>query len=104
MAHAGRSRMALESEDFETAMREVLASFERHAEAAATLDGLGLTPVSTAQMLVARLTTADRLEEAALIQAALDSLDPKLLVLPAFENVGARRGGAAGLRPRRSGR
>lgn len=105
MALAGRARLALEREDFAKATEQILASFERRSAAAATLDGLGFTPVSTAQMLLSRLKRAEQNELAATVQAALDALDPELLILPAFENVGARRGRGNGAgRPNRQSR
>jgi hypothetical protein len=88
LALAGRARLALERGDHAAALDEILASFERRPEAAASLDGLGIHPVGTAQMLMARLKDAGDAERAARLQAALDALDPALLELPAFEREG----------------
>ncbi|MFT5285442.1 MAG: hypothetical protein ACI8TQ_001607 [Planctomycetota bacterium] len=87
LALAGLARLSLERQDFETAVVEILSSFQRRSEAAASLDGLGLTPVSTAQMLLASLQQVENQTLADTVQAALDALDPKLLILPAFDNV-----------------
>ena len=88
----------MERGDHERALAELLASFERRSEAAASLDGLGISPVGTAQMLRARLVEAEREDLALSVQSALDALDPELLLLPAFE-----RGGPAPSSDRSSG-
>ena len=85
IAIAGRARLALEGEDYAGAVAEILTAFEKKPEAAATLDGLGLSAVATAKTLLARLTERDEKDLVAQLQAALDSLDPALLELPAFE-------------------
>jgi hypothetical protein len=102
IAIAGRARLALEREEYETALAELLASFARKPEAAATLDGLGLSAVATAQTLLARLREGERSDLIAQLQAALDGLDPALLELPAFERDGprGRRGNRSGRRDR----
>jgi hypothetical protein len=91
VALAGRARLELESGDLEAALAHVLASFERSPHSAATLDGLNVTPVGTAQMLHARLVSEERGEDAERLGAALDALgllDARLLELPAFEQGG----------------
>jgi len=92
LAIAGRARVELERGDYERAHADVLASFERKTDAADDLDGLGFSPVGTAQMLLARLKETERVELATSLEAALDSLDPILLRLPEFERQGPRRG------------
>lgn len=82
---AGRARLALERADLERAVDEMVASLERSPAAAATPDGLNITPVDTAKMLRARLEEAGKTEPLAKLQAALDALDPKLLEKRAFE-------------------
>jgi hypothetical protein len=99
LALAGRARMALEQGDLERATDELLASFSRRADSAATPDGLNLTPADTARMLEARLTDAKREDLLARLKEALAKLDPKLLELPTSErNVPGR-----GQRPPRGG-
>ncbi len=98
LALAGRSRLAFERGDHEKAVAQLLASLERRAQAAASLDGLGLSAVATAQMILARLVEEEREELAETVRAALDALDPELLELPAFERQGPRT--RAGRRPR----
>jgi tetratricopeptide (TPR) repeat protein len=88
LALAGRARLDLEHKNYEVAVEEILASFARRPDAAASLDGLGFSPVGTAQMLLAALEEIERPEMAARIQAGLDALDPELLRLPAFEGEG----------------
>jgi tetratricopeptide (TPR) repeat protein len=88
LALAGRARIAFEQGDYERATAQLLASFERKPDAAASLDGLNLSPVDTAKMLLAKLKEAQRDDLAASLQAALDALDPELLKLPAYESEG----------------
>jgi hypothetical protein len=95
----------MEQGDLLEALRGIEASFERRPEAAASQDGLGISPVATAQMLVTRLEAEERLEEAARLKGRLEALDPELLLLPPNERGGrpspdARRFGGA----RRQGR
>ncbi len=85
MAMAGQARVALDAGNLDAALALLLATFERRPESAATLDGMNLSAVATAQMLRAVLRQAGRDEQAATLQAALDGLDPELLEMPAFE-------------------
>jgi hypothetical protein len=85
LALAGRARVQYEHQEWERALADILASFERKPEAAASQDGLNITPVDTAKMLRARLVEAKRDDLVARLQAALDRLDPDLLQLPAYE-------------------
>ena len=101
IALAGQARLAMERQDFPAAVELILASIERKPEAAATLDGLGLSAVATAQMLSARSKEAGREDLAAAVEGALESLDPKLLQLPAFERAGPTAGQRRGQGARR---
>ena len=85
LALAGRARLAFERGDHERATADLVAAFERKPEAAATLDGLNLSAVDTAKMLLARLRERGEVELAARVQTALQALDPVMLELPAFE-------------------
>jgi hypothetical protein len=85
LAHAGRARVALEAGAVELALEEILSSFSHRPEAAATLDGLNLSPVDTAKMLLARLKELGRDDLVARLETALGQLDPALLLLPAYE-------------------
>jgi hypothetical protein len=85
LAHAGRSRVALERGELDAATRELLASFQRRPDSAATPDGLNITPVNTAKMLQAKLVQAQNEPLGRELQTALDALDPKLLEPPASE-------------------
>jgi len=91
LAIAGRARIAYEAGDDRQALEAILASFDRAPEAAATPDGLGLSPVSTAQMLLARLSEKRQTDAALRLKGALDDLAPELLELPAFERGGPPR-------------
>jgi tetratricopeptide (TPR) repeat protein len=88
LALAGRARIELQRGDLEHSLADLLASFERKPEAAASLDGLNISPVDTAKMLRARLADAKRDDLVAQLQAALDKLDPEFLQLPAYEREG----------------
>jgi hypothetical protein len=99
LALAGRGRIALERGDLDAATADILASFQKKPSAAASLDGLNISPVDTAKMLRAKLSEAKRDELLQALQAGLDELDPKLLELPAYE----REVSGQGERPRRSG-
>jgi tetratricopeptide (TPR) repeat protein len=90
LAMAGRARLALQREDFEHAVSELVASFERKPTAAASEDGLGRTPISTARVLLTRLTELKKDELAATLEAALAKLDPELALAPSFDR---ERGG-----------
>ncbi len=85
LAFGGRARIALERKDFDGALNELLKAFARKPEAAATLDGLNISPVDTAKMLLARAREAKRDELVTKLDAELRKLDPKLLQLPAYE-------------------
>ncbi len=99
LAIAGRSRLALERGDYETALDELLLSFTRREEAAATLDGLNISPADTARMLLSRLKATKRDDLVARLEEAMGRLDPELLRLPAYE-----RRGPGGARPERDNR
>ncbi len=92
MAHAGRARVASERQQRDHAVAELLAAFERRPDAAATPDGLGITAVATAKVVLKQLADLKQRDLAARLQAALDRLDPALLELPDYERIGARRG------------
>ncbi|MEM7309185.1 MAG: hypothetical protein AAF682_21045 [Planctomycetota bacterium] len=93
LALAGQARVALEAGEAARALGGVLASFDRRPLSAANLDGLGISPVGTAQMLRASLLAEERTAEVEQLDAALErlrALDPALLELPAFERGGPR--------------
>jgi tetratricopeptide (TPR) repeat protein len=91
LALGGRARIAYEQGDCEQSLAELLASFDRKADAAATLDGLNISPVDTARMLLQKLKDLNRDDLAAQLEAALGKLDPELLELPAYEREGPSR-------------
>ena len=93
LALAGQARLSLEAGDHDAALTGIQAAFDRRPLSAASLDGLSISPVGTAQMLRARLVEADEPDAVARIDAAFDrlrALDPALLELPAFERGGPR--------------
>jgi hypothetical protein len=85
VALAGKARLALELEDYERSLADLLASFARGPDSAATPDGLNLSAVDTARMLRARLAADQRGDLVKTLDAALARLDPELLRLPAYE-------------------
>jgi hypothetical protein len=87
VAHGGLARIALEQDDLEGAVTELVASFERSPGSAATLDGLNISPADTARMVYAKLITGRRAKLAARLDAALKQLDAGLLDLPAYEKI-----------------
>ena len=103
LAFAGRARLALESGDAVGAVDHLVACFEREPEAANDLDGLGFTPVMTATTVRARLREAGAEDAQAKLAAAIQALDPRLLVAPAFERAapGTEAAGTRDLRRRR---
>ncbi len=91
---AGRGRVEFEHEDYEKAVASLCAAFTQKPSAAASLDGLNLSPVDTAKMMRARLSELAKTELADKLDKALAALDPELLRLPAYE-----REGPTGTRP-----
>ena len=88
IALAGKARLALERREYRLALEELEGSLTRKPQAAATLDGLGLSAVATARTLQARMAESGDEEGAARVQAALDALDPDYLLPPDFERQG----------------
>jgi tetratricopeptide (TPR) repeat protein len=100
---AGKARLAYEAGDDEETVALILASFKRRPDAAATLDGLNISPVDTAKMLLQRLKDSDEDDLAARLETAMGELDPELLKLPAYEREGPSRPMRnRGRRPRRN--
>ncbi len=88
LALAGRARLAYERGEDDVALTELLAAFARGPEAAATQDGLNISAVDTAMVLLARLEDRGSAEAAGRLAAALGALDPKMLEMPAYEPTG----------------
>jgi len=85
MALAGEARVVLEQGDAPRAVERLLLSFARKPSAAATLDGLSVSAVDTARLLLARLSSEGPEELRARLEQALDGLDAALLLPPVFE-------------------
>ncbi|MFK5956627.1 MAG: hypothetical protein QM477_09305 [Planctomycetota bacterium] len=88
LAYAGRARLALDFGDIPSATDLILTAFRHHPDAAATLDGLMVTPVGTAKKILAAAEAAGDAASVKEIQDALNNLsdrDTGLLELPAFE-------------------
>jgi len=79
IALAGRARISYELDDDTMALADIVKCFERSPRSAATVDGVGVTPAETAQMLMARLVTRKKSMEIAILETSLGKLDPELL-------------------------
>lgn len=88
LALAGRAHIANERAEDPKSVDLMVAALTRCPTAAATRDGLGITPVDTARMILSRLKKEKKDEQAARLQKTLDGLDPELLKLPNWENLG----------------
>jgi hypothetical protein len=87
---AGQARLAYERGDWDSALEKTLASFEHNPDAAASLDGLNHSAVTSAILLKARLVELERNDDANRLQAAMDLLDPEMLLPPEFDRVGPK--------------
>lgn len=85
LALAGRARLAFERGDDLGALDLLLAAFTRRPDAAASPDGLNITPVATAALLKAHFNRTQQTEKLARLQEGIDALDPELLKLPDWE-------------------
>ncbi len=104
MALAAKSRLRMEALDFPAALADLEAAFTRCESAAASPDGLAITAVDTARMLLARLKAASVVDLAQRLEQRLGALDPVLLEPPAYERaVDERAGEGRGGRRRRRG-
>ncbi|MBM4015239.1 MAG: hypothetical protein FJ293_09800 [Planctomycetes bacterium] len=105
LALAGKARLDFEAQQLDAAVSGLEAAFTRAPRSAATLDGLNVSPVDTAKMVVGQLelaatgggsageragALAQRLRAAF---ATLKALDPALLELPAYERDAPRTNG-----------
>ncbi len=85
LSHAGRARLMFGRGQIEAALDAMLLCFARAPGAASARDGLNLSPVDTAKMLLANLVESDRADLVIRLETALGDLDPRHLALPAFE-------------------
>ncbi|QDU85062.1 hypothetical protein Pla163_21870 [Planctomycetes bacterium Pla163] len=85
LALAGRARLALEAGELERSTELLVAALERAPGAAGSLDGLNLSPSDTSRTLRAALEAAERTDLVERLDAALATIDPALLELPAYE-------------------
>ncbi len=85
LALAGRARLAVERNALDQALDLILASFARRPDAAASPDGLNLTPVDTARLLRTKLGAPQQESMLARLQAGLDALPPEMLKQPEWE-------------------
>ena len=90
---AGKARIRMEEGNLAQALTDLEAALTRNEAAAATPDGLGITAVDTARMLLAKLRAASNDDLAQRLEDRLGALDPRLLEPPAHERaVDDRRG------------
>ena len=85
LATAGRARLELEAGDYAMASADVRTAFVLAPGAAATRDGLGISPVETAKMLLSRAQAEHKDALEAEVRKALASLAPEMLELPPNE-------------------
>jgi tetratricopeptide (TPR) repeat protein len=85
VALAGKARVLLEQGYLETATEAILTSFQKKPNAAATRDGLNLSAVDTARMLLRSLKDQKMDSLSSLLQKSLSELPSEVLELPAFE-------------------
>ena len=85
LIRAGVGRIAFERGQDADAVAELVASLSGCPDAAATEDGLGLSPVMTARALLARLRSDGKTDLAERIDSALSRVPPELQALPAYE-------------------
>jgi hypothetical protein len=99
VAHGGLARLALQGGDLAGCFAELERSFAANPQAAAAVDGLGITTMQTAEMLKGK--ALDQKDEALLqkLDAALKALPPEAFELPEYER--ASRGQGGGRRGRR---
>jgi len=89
LVHAGRARIALEAQQLETAMQELLAAFEADPSASAKLDGLNFSAYVTSVTLRARLLEAGQDELAQTLLDAVNALPFEARQRPAYDTPGA---------------
>lgn len=85
VALGAKARVELERKQLDRATDLLIASFDRCAAAAQTLDGLNLSSSDTSRTLRARLVDAKRDDLLTRLEERLSKLDPELLKLPAYE-------------------
>ena len=91
LALAGWARISFENGDDERAVTDLIASFERKPLAAATQDGLNISPADTARSLMARFRSVEKPALQRRLREAMNALPPEMLELPEYER--ASRGG-----------
>ncbi len=85
VAFAGKARVLLEQGSLEEATSAILASFQKRPLSASTRDGLNISGVETARMLLRSLKRRKKEALASLLQNTLKNLPPETLALPVFE-------------------
>lgn len=106
MAFAGRAANAFEQKKYQTAVDDILASLRRREDAANALDGLNRSTVTIAKLVLQKLEEEKQRELAVQLDKALKSIDPILLLPPAYDTPGAPSPslGSRPARQRRTGR
>lgn len=85
MGLAGRARVEFERGQDGSAVDQLLAAFERRPDAAATADGLNISAVDTANLLIARLEARGQTELSARVRGGLAKLPSEMLEPPEYE-------------------
>lgn len=89
IALAGRARLKMEAQNLESALEDLLRSFEVSPISANVLDGLSLSGYVTSITLQARLIEAEKLELVAKLLAAVEQLPEEARQRPAYDTPGA---------------
>lgn len=90
LAIAGQARLAYERGDWEMALEKTLQSFAQNPNSAASLDGMNHSPVTTAELLKAKLDELGRTQASQRLTDAMNQLDPAMLMPPEFDRVGPK--------------
>lgn len=98
-ALAGQARLSLLAEDDARALDELLAAWQRAPSAAGDLDGLNLSGIDTAKMLLARFRASDDAESVERLETAMAALPPDQLEKPAYETERDASGNPVPMRP-----
>jgi len=101
LALGGKARIHAQAGELDQALADLEASLARREASAATLDGLGITTVDTARVLLTSLKGAGKDDLARDLEARLQALDPALLEPPEYERAVTEQG--RGRRGRRRG-
>jgi tetratricopeptide (TPR) repeat protein len=92
LALSGKARLRYEAGDDATAVADIVASMQRAPKAAATQDGVGISPADTAKMILARIVKEEKSDLVSVLETEMGKLDSELFVprdnIPPVEDSG----------------